>query len=128
LIGLLELANLLNYEYIGISDHTQIMNGLTEDSIIEQHKIIDELNKKSNCKILKSAECEMLSDGKLDFSTKILENLDYRIIAIHTDISFSCIVLYKDRVFLSRHKGEDYTFPPLPYTVHLQPHTKFLFT
>lgn len=86
LIGLLELANLLNYEYIGISDHTQIMNGLTEDSIIEQHKIIDELNKKSNCKILKSAECEMLSDGKLDFSTKILENLDYRIIAIHTDI------------------------------------------
>lgn len=72
-------------EYIGISDHTKRMNGITDETLAEQHKIIDNLNKETSCKILKSAECEILSDGTLDLTEQSLRSLDYTIIAIHRD-------------------------------------------
>ena len=72
-------------EYIGISDHTKKLNGITDETLVDQHKIIDSLNLETSCKILKSAECEVLSDGSLDLSEQSLKLLDYTIIAIHRD-------------------------------------------
>ena len=46
-------------EYIGISDHTKKLNGITDETLVDQHKIIDSLNLETSCKILKSAECEV---------------------------------------------------------------------
>ena len=61
------------------------MNGITDETLADQHKIIDSLNLETSCKILKSAECEVLSDGSLDLSEQSLKSLDYTIIAIHRD-------------------------------------------
>lgn len=80
-----DLAISSNREYIGISDHTQSMHGVNDETITQQHRIIDELNQNTSCKILKSVECEILSDGSLDLNEQILQSLDYTIIAIHRD-------------------------------------------
>lgn len=80
---LLDIATFHEREYIGISDHTKEMAGLTYESIKEQHNIIDLLNLESGCKVLKSTECEILSNGDLDLEKECLDNLDYTIIGIH---------------------------------------------
>lgn len=82
---LLHIAQSSGRDYVGISDHTQSMHGVTEESILEQHSLIDKLNQESSCRLLKSLECEILPDGALDMSEDVLDSLDYTIIAIHTD-------------------------------------------
>ena len=60
------------YEYIAITDHSQslkITNGLSEERLLEQIRTIDKLNAKlKGFRILKSAEVDILEDGKLDYS------------------------------------------------------------
>lgn len=73
-------------EYVGISDHSKIVNGVKEDDLYKQIEEIDKLNRLSRPTILKSIECEILSDGSLDFETKILAQLDYVIVAVHRDV------------------------------------------
>ena len=84
---LMDIAISNNYEYLGISDHTQAMAGISDKSILEQHDKIDALNKNSTCRILKSAECEILNNGNLDLNNDSLSKLDYTIIAIHKQIN-----------------------------------------
>jgi|SRR5574344_587700 histidinol phosphatase-like PHP family hydrolase len=81
-----KMAEVANREYIGISDHSQIMNGLNDRKIIEQHKEISALNKQG-CKILRSIECEILSDGTLDLSDELLNRMSYVIIAVHHNMN-----------------------------------------
>jgi DNA polymerase (family 10) len=81
-------ARELGYEYIGITDHSQslkITNGLTEKRLFQQIKAIDRLNDKlDGIRILKSAEVDILEDGKLDYSNTALKELDLTICSIHS--------------------------------------------
>jgi DNA polymerase (family X) len=88
-----EMANeliQLGFEYLVISDHSKsagYANGLTEQRIREQHRYIDELNKKlSPFKIFKSIECDILGDGALDYENKILSTFDLVITSIHSNL------------------------------------------
>jgi DNA polymerase (family 10) len=80
----------LGFEYLVISDHSKAAyyaNGLTEQRIKEQHHYIDELNQKlTPFKIYKSIECDILSDGSLDYSNKILASFDLVIASIHSNL------------------------------------------
>ena len=80
----------LGFEYLVISDHSKAAyyaNGLTEQKIKEQHLYIDELNRKlAPFKIYKSIECDILSDGSLDYSDKILASFDLVIASIHSNL------------------------------------------
>jgi DNA polymerase (family X) len=84
-----ELIN-LGFEYLVISDHSKsagYANGLTEQRIREQHRYIDDLNKKlSPFKIFKSIECDILGDGALDYENKILSTFDLVITSIHSNL------------------------------------------
>lgn len=84
-----ELIN-LGFEYLVISDHSKAAyyaNGLTEQRIKEQHQYIDELNQKlAPFKIYKSIECDILSDGKLDYTDKVLASFDLVIASIHSNL------------------------------------------
>lgn len=73
-------------EFVGISDHSKRMKGVDENLLQNQLKEIDSLQSESDVAILKSIECEILKDGTLDLSPNVLHQLDYVIIAIHTDI------------------------------------------
>jgi DNA polymerase (family 10) len=81
-------AKNLGYEYIGIADHSQslkIANGLSEERIIKKIAEINKLNKKyQNFKILCGTECDIKSDGSLDYNNKILKMFDYVYIGIHS--------------------------------------------
>jgi DNA polymerase (family X) len=79
----------LGFEYLVISDHSKAAyyaNGLDEKRIQEQHKEIDALNKSlAPFKIFKSIECDILTDGTLDFSDSVLSGFDLVIASIHSN-------------------------------------------
>ena len=80
----------LGFEYLVISDHSKAAyyaSGLTEQRIKEQHLYIDELNKKlAPFKIYKSIECDILSNGKLDYTDNVLSTFDLVIASIHSNL------------------------------------------
>ena len=81
------------YEYLAISDHSKAAayaNGLNEARIRQQHAEIDGVNKKlSGFRILKSIECDILGDGRLDFDDETLASFDLVIVSIHSKLSMS---------------------------------------
>jgi len=88
-----EMANeliSLGFEYLVISDHSKAAfyaNGLTEQRIWEQHRYIDDLNKKlAPFKIFKSIECDILNDGSLDYDNKVLSAFDLVITSVHSNL------------------------------------------
>ncbi|HOK56297.1 MAG TPA: DNA polymerase/3'-5' exonuclease PolX [bacterium] len=80
-------AKNLGYEYIGICDHSKtskIAGGLDEDSLKRRNEEIDKTNEKiKGIRVLKGMEVDILADGSLDYSDKILEELDFVIASIH---------------------------------------------
>lgn len=73
------MSNILGREYIGISDHSNKL--LKDEDICKQHSEIDTLNSNGKSKILKSVECEILTNGSLELRQEILDMMDYVIIA-----------------------------------------------
>jgi len=91
-----DLANAcinMGMEYLVMSDHSKsafYANGLSEDRIKEQHLYIDELNKKlAPFKIFKSIECDILYDGRLDYTETILETFDLVIASVHSNLKMT---------------------------------------
>ncbi len=76
--------------YLGISDHSKshfLSGGLSELDIEHQHAEINALNTfYDNFKLFKGIECEILSDGNLDYETHILTKFDYVIVSVHTNL------------------------------------------
>jgi DNA polymerase (family X) len=81
-------AQARGYEYIAITDHSQslkITNGLTEGRLLKHIDAIDKANGRlRGFRILKSAEVDILEDGRLDYSQSILKKLDLTICSIHS--------------------------------------------
>ncbi len=89
---MIEAAIVRNFEYIVITDHSKFAfyaNGLSEDRLLIQLDQIDILNEKYSgiIKILKGIECDILPDGSLDYSDKILQLLDVVIISVHSNLN-----------------------------------------
>jgi DNA polymerase (family 10) len=85
-------AQSLGWEYIGIADHSKSSvqaNGLTEKRLLEQVEEIHKMNrsKKFRPHIFAGVECDILSNGSLDFSNGVLKKLDYVIVSIHNALS-----------------------------------------
>jgi DNA polymerase (family 10) len=80
-------------EYLVISDHSKAAayaNGLTEERIREQHKQIDQLNKKyTPFKIFKSIECDILGDGSMDYTNAVLSTFDLVIASVHSNLKMT---------------------------------------
>lgn len=81
------------WEYLVISDHSKTAayaNGLSEERIREQHRLIDQLNERyAPFKIFKSIECDILSDGTLDYSQSVLSGFDLVIASIHSNLTMN---------------------------------------
>jgi DNA polymerase (family X) len=81
------------YAYIGISDHSRsahYANGLSVERIREQHKEIDQVQKKfPKITIFKGIECDILPDGSLDYPDDILSTFDFVIASVHSKFNMT---------------------------------------
>ena len=92
-----EMANQainLGWEYLGIADHSESLNiggrqiGIPSDEMINQSLEIKKLNKHYqnediNFKLFHGSECDILSDGKLDYPFEIRNSLSHVIGSVH---------------------------------------------
>jgi DNA polymerase (family 10) len=76
------------YQYVALCDHSKalrIAHGLDESRLMKQIEEIDQVNEKmKGFRILKGTEVDILSDGKLDHSERVLKKLDIVAAAIHS--------------------------------------------
>jgi DNA polymerase (family 10) len=81
------------FEYLVISDHSKsafYANGLSEERIRGQHGYVDELNERlAPFHIFKSIECDILNDGRMDYSDQILSTFDLVIASVHSNLKMT---------------------------------------
>jgi DNA polymerase (family 10) len=102
----------MGYEYVGITDHSQtlkVARGLSEDRVIKKINEIEKINKKfKDFRILCGTECDIKSDGTLDYSDKILKKFDFVSIGIHTNFKMTSDNVTKR--IIKALENEDVTF------------------
>ncbi len=85
--------NELKLEYLGICDHSKsafYANGLNETMLAAQQLEIDEFNKKhSPFRIFKGIESDILYDGSLDYSDKVLSSFDFIVASVHSVLNMN---------------------------------------
>jgi len=92
---LLNMAESLGYEYIGLSDHNPKMKGLSESARVKvvkkRNEAIDKeiASSESSVKIFKGMEVDIRPDGQLAVSDKVLDLLDYAVVSIHASFKQS---------------------------------------
>jgi DNA polymerase (family 10) len=88
LIEMAAAAESLGWEYLGIADHSRASvqaNGLDQARLEKQIAEIQALNASRRCKthLFTGTECDILADGRLDFDTAMLRQLDYVVVSVH---------------------------------------------
>lgn len=119
----------LGLKYIAITDHTTslaIANGLDEKRLIQQSKEIDRINVKLksqniNFKILKSAEVNILKDGRLDIDDETLKKLDIAAIAIHSGFKMSKKEMTERIIKAMKNPNVDILFHPTGRIINRRP-------
>ncbi len=91
---LAEEAMARGYEYLAITDHSRSMviaNGLTIERLLEQGREIAHLNQRweGRFRLLWGSECDIASDGSLDYPEEILAQLEFVVIAVHSQFQMS---------------------------------------
>ena len=79
-------------KYIALTNHSRslpVAHGLDEKRFFELNKKIDSFNEKSDIKILKGVELEILKDGSLDLKDESLKGLDFVIGAMHQNLNMN---------------------------------------
>jgi len=76
------------WEYIGIADHSKSSyqaNGMQENRLLEQIERIHKINRsgKYQIHVFAGLECDILTNGELDFSNDVLKELDYVVVSVH---------------------------------------------
>lgn len=88
-----EEAKKMGLEYIVITDHSKglaMTGGLDEKMLVKQGKEIDKVNEQlTGIKILKGVELNILKDGSLDISDKVLKDLDVVGAGVHSHFNLS---------------------------------------
>lgn len=83
----------LGWKYLGIADHSKVAayaGGLSEEKVKEQQREIDRMNKHlSDFRIFKGTEVDILPDGSLDWSDKLLATFDYVVASVHSKFKMS---------------------------------------
>jgi DNA polymerase (family X) len=85
-------AERMGFEYVGISDHSQLAayaGGLSVDRVREQGKVIEKLRKQFKIHIFWGSECDILKDGSMDYADDVLKNYDFVIASVHSHFKLS---------------------------------------
>ncbi|UCF20813.1 MAG: DNA polymerase/3'-5' exonuclease PolX [Gemmatimonadota bacterium] len=80
------------YQYMAITDHSPAlaMAGVKPDDFRRQYRAIDKLQAKhDDIRILKSAEVDILDEGKLALDDDLLEEMDVVVISVHSKFNLT---------------------------------------
>ena len=81
-------AKQIGYEYIALTDHSEavtVANGLDEARTLEQIRKIRAFNAtEPGIRVFASSEVDVLKNGRLDFDSEILAQLDIVLVSIHS--------------------------------------------
>ncbi len=90
---MVQAARQHGYEYICITDHSQglgIARGLDKDRVLEQIRIIRELNRSlPGIQVLTGMEVNIRADGSLDADDEVLSQLDIVLASVHSGFNQS---------------------------------------
>jgi DNA polymerase (family 10) len=85
--AMVKMCRQLGYEYLAITDHSPrsaATRNLSTESIARQAEEIDRLRERyPDIAILHGCEVDILPDGRLDFSDRVLERLDIVLASLH---------------------------------------------
>ncbi len=83
-----EAAKLRGYQYIAITDHTKnlaMANGLDDKRAVQHIARIRAANDRiDGITVMAGAEVDILSDGSLDLSDSVLEQMDVVVVSVHS--------------------------------------------
>lgn len=86
-------ARKLGWDYLGIADHSKVAayaGGMTEEKVTRQLKEIDEINARiKGFRLIKGTECDILSNGDLDWSDSVLASFEYVVASIHSNFNMN---------------------------------------
>ena len=74
-------------EYLAVTDHTEalgVAGGLTDEELLELAEDIRELDDESEIRVFTGAEANILKDGTIDVSDKVLSELDIVVASVHS--------------------------------------------
>jgi DNA polymerase (family X) len=81
-------ARKLGYQYLAITDHSKavtVAHGLGDDAMrLHADRVWDYAAKLEKFSLLAGVEVDILKDGRLDLSEKVLENLDWVVASVHS--------------------------------------------
>ncbi len=101
----------MGLEYMVITDHSQsafYAHGLSPERIKEQSDEIDTLNRSLHpFRIFKSIECDILTDGSLDYEHEVLKRLDIVIASIHSGLSMDKLAATQRIIKAIEHPSTD---------------------
>lgn len=85
-------AEALGWQYLGIADHSKgsyQANGLSEERLLKQVADIQALNTSERFRthVFAGTECDILTDGRLDFDDATLAQLDYVVVSVHNALT-----------------------------------------
>jgi DNA polymerase (family X) len=81
-------AAALGWEYLGLADHSKSSvqaKGLSAEKLLRQAAEIRAFNQTKKCRthVFAGVECDILTDGRLDFDDEVLGQLDYVVVSVH---------------------------------------------
>jgi putative hydrolase len=87
---MVEAARGLGHEYLAMTDHSPrltVARGLDEERLAEQLRVVETLNARyDDIDVLPGIEVDILEDGKLDQSVRMLEQLDVVVASVHSKL------------------------------------------
>lgn len=88
LVEMTAAAEAMGWDYLGIADHSKASfqaNGLSEERLRRQIAEIRALNaaRRFKTQVFSGVECDILSDGRLDYDDALLGELDYVVASVH---------------------------------------------
>lgn len=89
LVEMTAAAEALGWDYLGIADHSKASfqaNGLSEERLAKQGEEIRVLNASGRFRthVFAGVECDILTDGRLDYAEEVLAGLDYVVASVHS--------------------------------------------
>ncbi|MFA3783161.1 PHP domain-containing protein [Melioribacteraceae bacterium 4301-Me] len=85
-------AQKMGFRYIAVCDHSKsafYANGMDEKKILQQKSLIEKLNQADGPYIYHGIECDILSNGKLDYDDQILKVFDFVVISVHSNFGLN---------------------------------------